>query len=48
MDGEIKYMDKPWLKSYEKGVPATINYKELCMPDFHGQRRRRPFPIRQP
>jgi len=34
MDGEIKYMDKPWLKSYEKGVPATIDYKELCMPDF--------------
>jgi len=34
MAGEIKYMDKPWLKSYEKGVPATINYEEICMPDI--------------
>ncbi|HYA15797.1 MAG TPA: AMP-binding protein, partial [Syntrophales bacterium] len=34
MAGEIKYIDKPWLKSYEKGVPATINYKEICMPEI--------------
>jgi long-chain acyl-CoA synthetase len=27
-------MDKPWLGSYEKGVPATINYEETCMPDI--------------
>ena len=32
MAGEIKYQDKPWLKSYEKGVPETIHYEELCMP----------------
>ena len=34
MAGEIRYVDKPWLKSYEKGVPATINYEEICMPDI--------------
>jgi long-chain acyl-CoA synthetase len=34
MAGEIKYLDKPWLKSYEKGVPATIKYQEICMPDI--------------
>ncbi len=28
------YQDKPWLKSYEKGVPEKINYEEICMPDF--------------
>ncbi|MCX5853046.1 MAG: long-chain fatty acid--CoA ligase [Deltaproteobacteria bacterium] len=32
MAGEIRYQDKPWLKSYEKGVPETIHYEELCMP----------------
>jgi len=34
MAGEIRYQDKPWLKSYEKGVPANINYEEICMPDI--------------
>lgn len=34
MAEEIRYMDKPWLNSYEKGVPATINYEEICMPDI--------------
>jgi long-chain acyl-CoA synthetase len=28
------YQDKPWLKSYEKGVPEKINYEEICMPDI--------------
>ncbi len=31
---ETRYLEKPWLKSYEKGVPETINYEEICMPDF--------------
>jgi long-chain acyl-CoA synthetase len=34
MAGEMKYSDKPWLKSYEKGVPETIQYEEICMPDI--------------
>jgi long-chain acyl-CoA synthetase len=31
---ETRYLEKPWLKSYEKGVPETIDYEETCMPDF--------------
>ena len=33
MAGESIYQNKPWLKSYEKGVPETIAYEEICMPD---------------
>jgi long-chain acyl-CoA synthetase len=32
MAGEISYASKPWLKSYEKGVPEKIKYEEICMP----------------
>jgi long-chain acyl-CoA synthetase len=28
------YYKKPWLKSYEKGVPERISYEEICMPDI--------------
>jgi long-chain acyl-CoA synthetase len=28
------YFKKPWLKSYEPGVPATIDYEEITMPDI--------------
>lgn len=28
------YQSKPWLKSYEKGVPETLKYEEICMPDI--------------
>ena len=31
---ETRYMEKPWLKSYEKGVPESIPYEEICMPDI--------------
>lgn len=34
MAGESIYQSKPWLKSYEKGVPETIKYEEICMPDI--------------
>jgi len=27
-------MEKPWLKSYEKGVPEFLKYEEICMPDI--------------
>jgi len=30
----MSYESKPWLKSYEKGVPESINYEEICMPDI--------------
>jgi long-chain acyl-CoA synthetase len=28
------YYKKPWLKSYEKGVPERIDYEEITMPDI--------------
>jgi len=28
------YYKKPWLKSYEKGVPESITYEEITMPDI--------------
>ncbi|MBN2568570.1 MAG: long-chain fatty acid--CoA ligase [Deltaproteobacteria bacterium] len=34
MGGDIKYQDKVWLTSYEKGVPELIDYEEVCMPKY--------------
>jgi long-chain acyl-CoA synthetase len=34
MAEEITYAAKPWVKSYDKGVPASIRYEELCLPDI--------------
>ncbi|HAJ26909.1 MAG TPA: long-chain fatty acid--CoA ligase [Syntrophus sp. (in: bacteria)] len=34
MAEESIYVKKLWLKSYEKGVPETISYEDLCMPDI--------------
>jgi len=31
---ETRYMEKPWLKSYEKGVPEFVKYEEICLPDI--------------
>jgi long-chain acyl-CoA synthetase len=31
---EIKYEDKPWVSSYEEGVPEKIEYKEICLPEI--------------
>lgn len=28
----IRYGDKCWLKSYEKGVPEKFNYEDICLP----------------
>jgi len=30
----VGYMDKPWLKHYEKGIPETIQFEETCIPAF--------------
>ncbi|MBW2600230.1 MAG: AMP-binding protein, partial [Deltaproteobacteria bacterium] len=43
MANAIKYEDKPWLKSYEKGVPEFVDYEEVCMPDYL-DRSARDFP----
>jgi long-chain acyl-CoA synthetase len=34
MAANITYGSKPWLKSYEKGVPENVKYEELTMPDY--------------
>jgi len=31
---ESVYQGKPWLKSYEKGVPEHIDYEEITMPEI--------------
>jgi long-chain acyl-CoA synthetase len=30
----MRYADKPWLKKYEEGVPATVQYEKVCLPEF--------------
>ncbi len=32
MTTAIKYEDKPWLASYEKGVPPKVDYEEIALP----------------
>ncbi len=34
MEKQIKYQDKPWMSSYEKGVPEKIEYEEICLPEI--------------
>ncbi|MCX7816187.1 MAG: long-chain fatty acid--CoA ligase [Syntrophales bacterium] len=34
MTEESVYLKKPWLKSYEEGVPEFIDYEEICLPDI--------------
>jgi len=34
MASDSIYAQKPWLKSYEKGVPENVKYEELTMPDY--------------
>lgn len=32
MTKEIKYEDKPWVSSYEGGIPEKIEYEAICLP----------------
>ena len=34
MSSTINYADKPWLSNYEKGVPPSIDYEDVSMPEF--------------
>jgi long-chain acyl-CoA synthetase len=34
MAEESVYLQKPWLRSYEEGVPEFIEYEEVAMPDI--------------
>jgi len=47
MTSAIKYEDKPWLKSYEKGVPEFVDYEEICMPDILDRSARDFSPVRR-
>ena len=29
-----KYHDKPWLAHYDKGVPGSIDYEPIMLPDY--------------
>jgi long-chain acyl-CoA synthetase len=29
---EIRYEDKPWVSSYEEGVPQNLEFEEMCLP----------------
>jgi long-chain acyl-CoA synthetase len=31
---ETRYLEKPWLKSYEEGVPEFLTYEDICLPDI--------------
>ena len=33
LKNKISYQDKPWLKHYDKGVPASIDFKEDLLTD---------------
>ena len=33
MSATITYTDKPWLKHYDKDVPHTIQYENICLPE---------------
>ena len=33
MASSVSYLEKPWLKFYQKSVPEHINYEEICLPD---------------
>lgn len=39
------YLKKPWLKHYEQGVPESIRYEEICLPEIL-ERTVRDFPDR--
>jgi long-chain acyl-CoA synthetase len=43
MAKQIRYKDKPWVTSYEKGVPEKIEYEEICLPEILERSARR-FP----
>jgi len=43
MTKQITYEEKPWITSYETGVPEKIEYEEICLPEILERSARR-FP----
>lgn len=37
----VTYADKPWLRRYDQGVPAALEYPEITLPDFLRQTTKR-------
>jgi len=37
----VTYADKPWVKKYDPGVPATLDYPEIVLPEFLTQTARK-------
>ena len=34
LNTSIRYVDKPWLAHYQHGVPDSIDYETLCLPEI--------------
>ncbi|HOP64221.1 MAG TPA: long-chain fatty acid--CoA ligase [Spirochaetota bacterium] len=34
MSTDVTYKDRPWIKHYAPGVPANLQYKEICIPQM--------------
>lgn len=34
MSGTVTYTDKPWLKYYDQGVPKSIEFENVCLPEY--------------
>lgn len=43
MTTQSRYAEKPWLAHYEEGVPESLSYEEICLPDIL-ERSAREFP----
>jgi len=43
MTTQSRYSEKPWLAHYEEGVPESLKYEEICLPDIL-ERSAREFP----
>ncbi|MEW6673825.1 MAG: long-chain fatty acid--CoA ligase [Thermodesulfobacteriota bacterium] len=43
MTTQSRYLEKPWLAHYEDGVPESLKYEEICLPDIL-ERTAREFP----
>jgi len=43
MTTQSRYAEKPWLAHYEDGVPESLSYEEICLPDIL-ERSAREFP----
>lgn len=43
MTTQATFQEKPWLPQYQQGVPETISYRDICLPEILAESARR-FP----